>query len=45
MAIQEAVTLYQQLAAERPAVFNSNLADSLSILSDCQSALGYQEDA
>jgi len=43
--IQEAVDLYRQLAADRPHVFNPNLAGSLSTLSNRLSDLGHQERA
>ena len=45
MAIQGAVELYQQLAADQPATFNPALAMSLNNLSSLLSNLGHQEDA
>jgi len=39
------VNLRRQLAADRPAVFNADLARSLTTLSLCQSNLGHREDA
>ena len=44
-AMQEAVELYRQLAADRPAAFNPLLALSLNNLSLCLSDLHHQEDA
>jgi len=44
-AIEEAVQLYRQLAADRPAAFTPNLATSLINLSNCLSDLGRREDA
>src|SRR5882672_7567644 len=44
-AIQEAVKLHQQLAADRPAAFNSDLARSLHNLSNCLFAMGHREEA
>ncbi|KZP07381.1 hypothetical protein FIBSPDRAFT_1053011 [Athelia psychrophila] len=44
-AVQEAVDLRRALAAERPAVFNADLADSLNHLSVRLSAVGRTEEA
>jgi tetratricopeptide (TPR) repeat protein len=44
-AIQQAVDLRRQLAADRPMVFNAYLVDALDRLSDCLSDLGRQEAA
>jgi hypothetical protein len=44
-AILEAVDLRRQLAADRPAVFNGDLARSLTHLSFCLSHLGHRQDA
>jgi hypothetical protein len=44
-AIQQAVDLRRQLAADRPMVFNTYLVDALDRLSDCLSDLGHQEAA
>src|SRR5436190_1275545 len=43
-AIQQAVEIYQQLAAERPTAFNPDLARSLNILSLLLADLGHRED-
>ncbi|KDQ10761.1 hypothetical protein BOTBODRAFT_473159 [Botryobasidium botryosum FD-172 SS1] len=45
LAIQEAVALYRQLANDRPAAFNPDLAMSLNNLSVRLSDLGQREDA
>jgi hypothetical protein len=45
IAIQEAVELRRQPAADRPAAFNPDLAMSLNNLSICLSNLGHQEEA
>ena len=45
VAGQEAVDLYRQLAAERPAAFNPDLAESLNNLSIGLSDLGHREQA
>ncbi|KZP14698.1 hypothetical protein FIBSPDRAFT_1048609 [Athelia psychrophila] len=45
VAMQEAVYLYRALAAERPAVFNADLARSLTNQSAYLSALGRHEEA
>jgi tetratricopeptide (TPR) repeat protein len=45
MAIREAVDLHQQLAADQPAAFNPDFANSLNNLSLDLSALGHQEEA
>jgi tetratricopeptide (TPR) repeat protein len=44
-AIEEAVQLYRQLAADRPAAFTPDLAMSLNNLSSDLSDLGRREDA
>jgi len=44
-AIQEAVEFYRRLAADRPAVFNADLAMSLNNLSLRLSALGHEDEA
>jgi len=43
-ASQEAVQINQQLAADRPAVFNPDLARFLNNLSNCLSGLGQKEE-
>ena len=44
-AIEEAVDLYRNLAAQRPDAFNADLTSSLNNLSTCLSVLGRREDA